>query len=85
MEEKIRELTELKLEEINVKIDKICFIKSNNQTILDITIVSDLIVDLELIVKASKIIKNILDDHNFIEFNYIMDCHSKEGGNSNEQ
>ncbi len=84
MEEKIRKLTIAKLKEINVEIDDICFVKSNNQTILDITIVSDLIVDLELVVKASKIIKKILDDENFIEFDYIMDCHSKVGGNNNE-
>lgn len=84
MEEKIRELTKEKLKEINVEIDNICFVKSNNQTVLDITIVSDLIVDLELIVKASKIIKKSLDNEDFIEFDYVMDCHSKEGGNSNE-
>lgn len=80
IEERVINITKKELNKIDVEIDSIAFIRSNNQNVLDITLISDKTLDLNLIVTASKIIKKKLDEEDFILADYILDCHSKVGG-----
>lgn len=81
MEEKIKKLLCKELESMKVYVDSVAFVKSNNQDILDIIIdSSDITVDLEVIVKASKIINDVLDERKLVDDKYVIDCHSKVGG-----
>lgn len=76
--EKIKNALAKDLEEENLIIDSINY--SNGQ--LNIVLDSEEVIDLDRIVKATKIINDILDKNDFIKEKYILDVSSKEKGGS---
>ncbi len=76
MENKIKVAIEGPLKEINLLVDSITYEKPNLNIILD----SDEIIDLDRIVKATRIIDKILDKEDFIKEKYMLDVSSKEKG-----
>lgn len=84
IEEKVKNLIESKLNENDIFIDKIEYIKEDNNFFLRIIIDSKDIVDVDTCVKATKIINPILDENNIIENSYILDVTSKEKGDKFE-
>ena len=83
MEADIRKILEKSVSEMGMVIDVIAYDKNRHQ--LNIVLDSDDIIDLDRIVKATNVISPILDKHDFIKEEYILDISSKEkGGNSNE-
>ena len=78
MEEKIKKVISEPLQELNMRVDSISFEKNNLNIVLD----SDEAIDTDRIVKASHLINDILDEHDFIKESYMLDISSKEkGGN----
>ncbi len=78
MEEKIKKVISEPLQELNMRVDSISFEKNNLNIVLD----SDEVIDSNRIVKASHLINDILDEHDFIKESYMLDISSKEkGGN----
>lgn len=69
------------LEEIDLFIDRIEYIKGN-QNQLNIILDSEFTINIDKIVEATKIISPILDENNFIKEQYILDVSSKEKGDS---
>ena len=76
MEEKIKNVIEKPIEELNLKVDSISFEKKTLNIVLD----SDEIIDLNKIVEATKVIDKILDKEDFIKDKYLLDISSKEKG-----
>ena len=78
--EKITKVLEMPLLEMNLIIDSIFYEKGQLNILLDST--EDKILNIDVIVAATKVISKILDTHDFIKENYILDVSSKEkGGN----
>lgn len=75
----IKEIIEPKLKELNLKVDEVKFIKGKENQ-LNIVLDSDDIIDIEKIVKATKIISPLIDECNFTNESYILDVSSKEKG-----
>lgn len=79
--EKIKKVLETPLSNINMTIDEITYKNKNLNIILD----SPEIINVDKIVEASRLISKILDEHDFIKEQYILDVSSKEkGDNKNE-
>lgn len=76
--DKIREVLEKPMKELNLIIDEITYNKGQLNIILDTS--DETIIDLNKIVEASKVISPILDKHDFIKEHYVLDVSSKEKG-----
>lgn len=76
--DKIRKVLEEPLKEMNLIIDDISYVNKELRIVLDTP--DDTIIDLDLIVKASRMISPILDEYDFIKEHYILDVSSKEKG-----
>lgn len=75
---RIKEVLEQPLKELNLIVDEV---KYENKT-LYITLDSEEVIDVDMIVKATHIISPILDEYDFIKESYTLDISSKEkGGN----
>lgn len=76
--ENIKKALENPLKDLNMWIDDI---KYSNK-VLYITLDSDNIIDIDMVVSATKVINKVLDDNDFIKEKYLLDVSSKEkGGN----
>ena len=76
--EKIKEALNDSLKEMGLFVYEINYKNKQLNIILD----SDDVIDIDRIVKATKIINPILDKNDFIKENYILDVSSREkGGN----
>ena len=72
----IRKSLEKDLERENLVIDSITY----DNACLNIVLDSDEVIDLDRIVKATKIINEILDKNDFIKEKYVLDVTYKEKG-----
>lgn len=78
--ENIKKALETPLKEVGMKIDNITYKNHELKIILDSE--EDKFINIDDIVKASKIISPILDKNDFIKEKYLLDVSSKEkGGN----
>lgn len=76
--EKIKEALNVSLKEMGLFVYEINYKNKQLNIILD----SDDVIDIDKIVKATKIINPILDKNDFIKEKYVLDVSSKEkGGN----
>ena len=76
----IKKALEGPLSEIGVVIDEISFEKNQLNIIIDAEVLN-----IDIIIKATKVINPILDKKDFIKQKYVLDVSSKEkGGNNNE-
>lgn len=80
MENKIKELIEKDLQEINMTVDSIIYEKEGNTNYLRICLDSEDIIDTNLIVKATHIINPLLDKEDLIKDAYILDIYGKSKG-----
>ena len=76
--DKIRTVLEQPLKKLDLVIDEITF--DNNQLNIVLDTLDDTIIDLDLIVKATKVISPILDEQDLLKENYMLDVSSKEKG-----
>lgn len=74
--ENIKKVIEKPLSDINLYVDSIEYKNKTLNIILD----SEKVIDVNKIVKATKLISEILDKHDFIKESYMLDVSSKEKG-----
>ena len=77
---KIKEAIEKPMKELGIIVDNIEYITENNYNFLKITLDKINGLDLDSIVLATNIINPIIDKHDFIKEEYILDILSKERG-----
>lgn len=82
MEEKVKELLDGKLAELEMIVDSVKLEKENNNLFLRICLDSENVLDLDSIVKATNIINPIMDKEgaNLIEQEYILEVYGKSKG-----
>lgn len=83
MKEKVISLIKDKMQELDLIVDDVIYEKVNNTNTLQIILDSDKVIDLNLIVVATKIINPILDNANIIKEEYTLDVYSKEKDGKN--
>lgn len=86
MKNKIIDLVQNKIEELNIHIDDSFIEEVEQKQVLNIVLDSEKILNLEKVTEASKIINKLLDDEqNIIKNIDEVDIYSKEKGEENEQ
>ena len=78
--EEIRKLIEEPMMKMDLTIDSIDYVMENNYHTLKIVLDKVNGIDLDTIVEATNIINPILDEHDLIKEEYILDISSKERG-----
>ncbi len=78
--DEIRGLIEGPMKEMDIIVDSIDYVLENNYHFLKIVLDKVNGIDLDTIVEATNIINPILDEHDLIEDEYILDISSKERG-----
>ncbi len=79
--EEIKNLIKKPMEEMEITIDSIDYVLENNYHFLKIVLDKVNGIDLDTIVEATNVINPILDEHDLIDEEYILDISSKERGN----
>ncbi len=79
--DEIKGLIENPMKELDITIDSIDYVLENNYHFLKIVLDRVNGLDLDTIVEATNIINPILDEHDLIDEEYILDISSKERGN----
>lgn len=77
MEDKVKELLKGTLDELKMVVDSVYLEKENNNLFLRICLDSDNTLDLDSIVKATKIIDPIIDKADLIEEQYVLEVYGK--------
>jgi len=77
---KIRELIETPMKEMDIIVDNIEWVIDGKYKYLKITLDRVNGIDIDTIVDATNIINPILDEHDLIKDEYILDISSKERG-----
>lgn len=81
MKEKIQKLVDPEIKELNVFVDDSFVSEEEGKKIFNIVLDSDEIIDLNKITDASRIINNIIDEHEeFLKDIDELDIYSKEKG-----
>ena len=80
IEEKVRELLEVKVNELGVNIDSISYEKESGNYFLRIVIDSEEGIDLDKCVEVTNLINPLLDSARIIEDGYTLEVWSKERG-----
>ena len=78
--DEIKGLIEGPMKEMDITIDSIEYVLENNYHFLKIVLDKANGIDLDTIVEATNIINPILDEHDLIDEEYILDISSKERG-----
>ena len=78
--DEIKGLIEGPMKEMDIIVDSIEYVKENNYYFLKIVLDKVNGIDLDTIVEATNIINPILDEHDLIKDEYILDISSKERG-----
>ncbi len=78
--DEIRSLIEGPMKEMEIEVDSIDYVKENNYYFLKIVLDKVNGIDLDTIVEATNVINPILDEHDLIKDEYILDISSKERG-----
>lgn len=84
MEEKlnaIRSAITEPMNELNIQVDEVVFVKENGYNFLKITLDKVNGLDMDTIVEATNIINPIVDKLDLIKEEYVLDISSKERGN----
>ena len=81
MEEEVKKIIGNSLDELNLTVDSVVYEKENGRNFLRICLDSKDIIDLNLIVKATKIINPLMDKANIIDEEYHLDIYGKSKGN----
>ena len=68
------------MKEMDIIVDSIDYVLENNYHFLKIVLDKVNGIDLDTIVEATNVINPILDEHDLIEDEYILDISSKERG-----
>ena len=76
----IKKLIEGPMKEMDIIVDSITYEYENNYHFLKIVLDKVNGIDLDTIVEATNIINPILDEHDLIDEEYILDISSKERG-----
>lgn len=69
-----------KLDELNVRIDDVFLDKEGKSEYLRVVLDADFIIDIETVVKATKIIDPIIDKMDITKGEYILDVYAKSKG-----
>lgn len=85
MEDKVKELLKGKLDELEMFVDSVYLEKENNNLFLRICLDSDNTLDLDSIVKATKIIDPIIDKADLIDEQYVLEVYGKSKENDNHE
>lgn len=85
MKENIINLVGDKLNSLNVFIDEVYESVEDGNKYLHIVLDSDVIIPLNTVVMATRIINPLLDKENIIEGSYILDIYAKEKGDVNNE
>lgn len=80
LETKIRNLIEEALNNKNIFIDSVNYVKEGSNYFLRVVIYTNDVMDVDTCVDATKIINPIIDESNLIDDAYILDVCSKERG-----
>ena len=80
IEEKVKNIIEKSLNELDVSIDSIKYEKEGNNYFLRIVVDRKKTIDVDAIVEITKVINPLLDKADIIEDSYILDVSSKEKG-----
>lgn len=80
MKEKIVAIIGDSLKELNLFIDDVLYEKENNVNYLRICLDSKDVIDVNLIVEATKIINPLIDKEDLIKEEYILDIYGKSKG-----
>lgn len=78
--DEIRSLIEGPMKEMDIIVDSIDYVLENNYHFLKIVLDKVNGIDLDTVVEATNIINPILDEHDLIQDEYILDISSKERG-----
>ncbi len=78
--DEIRSLIEGPMKEMDIIVDSVDYVLENNYHFLKIVLDKVNGIDLDTIVEATNVINPILDEHDLIEDEYILDISSKERG-----
>ena len=78
--EEIRSLIEGPMKEMDIIVDSVDYVLENNYHFLKIVLDKVNGIDLDTIVEATNVINPILDEHDLIQDEYILDISSKERG-----
>lgn len=78
--DEIRSLIEGPMKEMDIIVDSIDYVLENNYHFLKIVLDKVNGIDLDTIVEATNVINPILDEHDLIQDEYILDISSKERG-----
>ena len=78
--DEIKGRSEGPMKEMDITIDSIEYVLENNYHFLKIVLDKANGIDLDTIVEATNIINPILDEHDLIDEEYILDISSKERG-----
>ena len=81
MEEKVKKIIGDSLDDLNLRVDSVIYEKENGVNFLRICLDSDDTIDLDLIVKATRIINPLMDKENIIDEEYHLDIYGKSKGN----
>ena len=80
IEEKVRKLIELPIQEMGITIDNIVYEKEGSNDFLRITIDRIKPIDIDTCVEVTRRINPLLDEADIIKDSYILDISSKEKG-----
>lgn len=80
MKEKVVAIIGNSLEELNLFVDDVVYKKEGNVNYLRICLDSKDIIDVNLIVSATKIINPLIDEADLINEEYILDIYGKSKG-----
>ena len=80
MEEQLKKVINPKIEEFNIWVDSVVVEKEDNETFLRIALDADYIIDLNTVVKATRIINPIIDKEDIGIDNYMLDVYAKPKG-----
>ena len=78
--DEIKGLIEGPMKEMDLEVDSIDYVLENNYHFLKIVLDKVSGIDMDTIVEATNIINPILDEHDLIDEEYILDISSKERG-----
>lgn len=80
MEEQLKNAINPSIKNLNVWVDSVVVEKEDNETFLRIVLDADYIIDLNTVVKATRIINPIVDKEDLGLDNYILDVYAKSKG-----
>ena len=80
IEDKVRKLIEKPINDMGISIDSINYVKEGNNHFLRIVIDREKILDIDTVVKVTRVVNPILDKNDITNDSYILDISSKEKG-----